>query len=60
VASRRNVLLLALPPYSPELDPMERVWEYIKDDIAWELFRELFELSDRLYAIIQAFYHLVR
>lgn len=50
-----NVLLLALPPYSPELNPMERVWEYIKDDIAWELFNELFELSDRLCAIVQAF-----
>ena len=50
-----NVLLVPLPPYSPELNPMERVWEYIKDLIAWERFRDLSHLSDRICTIIQAF-----
>lgn len=26
----RNITLLHLPPYSPELNPIERVWAYLK------------------------------
>jgi len=26
-----NVILLKLPPYSPELNPIERVWLYLKE-----------------------------
>ncbi len=25
-----NITLLALPPYSPELNPMENVWQYLR------------------------------
>lgn len=49
-----HLLLVPLPPHSPELNPMERVWEYLKDDIAWELFRDLSHLSDTMCTIIQA------
>ena len=28
-----NVLLLYLPPYSPELNPVERVWQHLKSKI---------------------------
>lgn len=28
---RDNVSLLKIPPYSPELNPCEQVWQYIKD-----------------------------
>ena len=28
---QRNVTLVALPPYSPELNPVERVWLYLKE-----------------------------
>ena len=27
-----NMRLLALPPYSPELNPAEHVWEYIREN----------------------------
>ena len=26
-----NITLLLLPPYSPELDPVERVWLYLRE-----------------------------
>ncbi len=26
-----NIYLLAIPPYSPELNPCEKVWQYLKD-----------------------------
>ena len=28
-----NIELVYLPPYSPELNPVERLWEYYKDNI---------------------------
>ena len=30
-----NVRLVFLPPYSPELNPIERVWRDLKDALAW-------------------------
>ena len=44
----QNIALLFLPPYCPELNPAERMWEYIKETIANETFKTLAELSDRL------------
>ena len=35
-----NVSLLALPPYSPELNPLENVWEFLKQNF----------LSNRVFA----------
>ena len=26
----QNIVLLPLPPYAPELNPMENVWEYLR------------------------------
>ena len=34
-----NIQIIFLPPYSPELNPVERLWQYIKDAI----------LKNRLY-----------
>ena len=34
-----NITLLPLPPYSPELNPVENVWEYLRKN----------KLSNRLY-----------
>lgn len=28
-----NITLLSLPPYSPELNPMENVWHYLRENI---------------------------
>src|SRR3712207_8535688 len=30
-----NVILLFQPPYAPEVNPVERVWEDLKQDLAW-------------------------
>ncbi|MDW8215756.1 MAG: transposase, partial [Roseiflexaceae bacterium] len=30
-----NVRLVFLPPYCPELNPIERVWRDLKDELAW-------------------------
>lgn len=48
-----NIALLFLPPYSPELNPAEKIWRLLKDDIATEVFSTLEELSDRLCIAVQ-------
>ena len=42
-----NISLLALPPYSPELNPQENVWQWIKDKyLANRVFASLDEIVD--------------
>jgi transposase len=36
-----NVRLVWLPPYSPELNPIERVWRDLKDQLAWQQFPDV-------------------
>jgi transposase len=48
-----NIDLLFIPPYSPELNPAEKIWRFLKDQIATEIFKTLDNLSDRLCTSIQ-------
>ena len=42
-----NITLLALPPYSPELNPVERVWHYLRSHwLASSVFRSLADIID--------------
>jgi transposase len=34
-----NITLLFLPPYSPEFNPIERVWSFIKSKIRQRFFK---------------------
>ena len=36
-----NILLVFQPPYSPELNPIERVGQYIKQELSWGLYDNL-------------------
>jgi len=39
-----NLKILTLPPYSPELNPVEKLWDIIKDricNVCWESLEEL-------------------
>ena len=42
-----NIVLLPLPPYSPELNPMENVWEYMRGNwlshAVWESYDAIVE-----------------
>jgi transposase len=40
-----HVVLVFLPPYSPELNPIERLWRDVKDKLADGVARTLDELS---------------
>jgi hypothetical protein len=44
-----NVRLLPLPPYSPELNPVEHLWDHLRENyFGNETFGTLQEVSDRL------------
>ena len=42
-----NMTLLSLPPYSPELNPMENVWHYLRENIlcsrVWDTYDDIVE-----------------
>jgi hypothetical protein len=42
-----NITLLPLPPYSPELNPMENVWDYLRQNklcsTVWDSYDEIVE-----------------
>jgi putative transposase len=39
-----NVILLFGPAYSPEANPIERLWGYIKQQLKWLRFEQIEEL----------------
>ena len=49
----QNVIFLFLPAYSPELNPIERLWEDIKGQIAFEIYMSLETLKNRIAEIIK-------
>jgi transposase len=50
-----NVVCLFLPPYSPELNPIERWWRDMKDQRAWVLATKIEELEHYVEAIIRCY-----
>lgn len=44
-----NIILLFQPAYSPELNPIEQVWQYLKRRLRWLLPKNLEELRYQLY-----------
>lgn len=49
-----NVILFFQPPYSPELNPIERVWEHLKQDLKWELFDNLDHLQNKVTQLLDS------
>ncbi len=49
-----NVVLVFQPPYAPELNPAERVWQALKDVLAWHCFTDLAALQARVIELVQA------
>jgi transposase len=45
----KNIRIVFLPPYSPQLNPVERLWNFIKDNT----------IKNRIYTSIEALYEAV-
>lgn len=48
LAIPENIVLLFQPPYSPQVNPIERLWRELKKEFRWKLFDNLEELRIRL------------
>jgi len=48
-----NIALCFIPPYSPELNPAEKVWAFLKRKITNKAFKTLKELQNFMDRIIQ-------
>jgi hypothetical protein len=49
-----NIKIIFLPPYSPELNPVERLWKFIKDNtIKNRIFDDIDSLADHISKFIR-------
>ncbi|MBW6513275.1 MAG: IS630 family transposase, partial [Candidatus Syntrophosphaera sp.] len=50
-----NIEIIYLPPYSPELNPIERLWKYLKTNfIHNRLFDSLKQMMDQMVCVFEA------
>ena len=47
-----NIEILYLPPYSPELNPVERLWLYIKKSV---LYNKIYDTLEELENVVAQF-----
>ncbi len=48
-----NIYLLRIPPYTPELNPCEQIWQYIKKRYKNKNFETINELKEWLWEIVK-------
>ncbi|NMG21744.1 hypothetical protein DP116_20765 [Brasilonema bromeliae SPC951] len=48
-----NIIPLLQPPHSPELNPIERLWQYLKKSLKNELFSSLQDLRTRIQQLFE-------
>ena len=51
-----NVRIITLPAYSPELNPVEKLWDHLKDEICNRVFASVEELREALTEWLEAFW----
>jgi transposase len=50
-----HIRFVFTPPYTPEVSPIERVFEDVKEKVSIAVYETLNELSDRLCEVIQGY-----
>jgi transposase len=48
-----NIMLIRIPPYTPELNPAEKVWQYIKQSYKNKVFESLENVKQWLHQFIR-------
>ena len=46
-----NMAFIFLPPYSPELNPAEKIWRHYKDRVSMTAYNNIEMLQERIYEI---------
>ena len=52
-----NILRIFQAPYSPELNPIERIWQHIKQELSWGIYENLDEIKEKVRAFLEDFSH---
>jgi transposase len=47
-----NLIPICQPAHSPELNPIERLWEYIKAQLRWQNCLSIDDLRQQVYATL--------
>lgn len=50
----QNIILFFQPPYCPEVNPIERFWLFLKNQICWSLFESLDVLKDKIANLLNS------
>jgi transposase len=53
----KNMVFVPLPPYSPELNPVEHIWDYLRDALGNTTLNSLEEVVDLLCGNINTLLH---
>lgn len=48
-----NIMLLNIPPYCPELNPAEKIWQWMKKNIAMKIYDTLEVLEQKIEQLIE-------
>jgi len=47
-----NIILIRIPPYTPELNPAEKIWQWMKDRIAMKFFTSIEDLKQKITLMV--------
>ena len=48
-----NIRLIRIPPYTPELNPSEKIWHYIKQSYKNKVFKDIQNVKEWLHSFIR-------
>lgn len=51
-----NVRIIDLPPYSPELNPCEQLWDLIKDALGNRVFASVEDLRNAMFPVLESWW----
>ncbi len=59
-----NIVLLKLPPYAPELNPAENIWEYLRGNALshqiWETYEDIVDACCNAWNSLMRTPHILR
>jgi transposase len=48
-----NILLIFQPPYTPELNSIERIYSHLKQELSWEISENLDDIKEKVCAFLE-------
>jgi len=51
-----NVRMITLPPYCPEVNPVEKLWDHLKDTLCDRIDDTIEQLEDKITEFLKAFW----